>query len=162
MKKFILLFILCSSFAFSQSNVDFVQIIKNKGNYFDGKKGADQELKIKFDSVYLNVANENEIFVEGFLESGINRSKISGKISFNKKMTKKLNDPTIYNFDVILNEGQPSEKTGVFSGTLNLKIMPKLFNVIVFEGIWLEDNTKYQFSFDNYHEITSYLESLKK
>ena len=159
MKYLIITLLFCNLFS-AQSNVDFSEIIKNGNNYFEGKKDENQQVKFTFDSVYSN--NEDEYFVEGIAEIGDEISSVSGKINFNKKETKKFRNPSMYNFDVVLNIGKESDQTKVFKGQLNIKMIPKIFNVIVFEGIYQDENGKDPMHFDNSEQIMKYLESLKK
>ncbi|MCQ4034685.1 hypothetical protein [Kaistella montana] len=160
MKKILFFLLFVSSFSFAQSNAEIIEIIKNNHQYFEGKKNEKNDVKVKFDSVYSPI--KDEYLVEGIAEIDNEISKFSGKISFNAKQTKKLRDPSISNFDVVLNGEKTSDNSKVFNGSLNIKMIPKLFNVIVFEGIYQEENAKSPMYFHNSNEIMRYLESLKK
>ena len=158
--KYLLFTLFFFNFFSAQNKVDFTQIIKNEGIYFEGKKDQKQQVKFKFDFVYSTTANE--YVVEGVSEIGDEISGFSGQINFNKKETKKFRNPSMYNFDVVLNIGKESDQIKVFKGHLNIKIIPKIFNIIVFEGIYQHENGKYPMDFDNSDQIMTYLESLKK
>lgn len=158
--KYLLFTILFLNFFSAQSKVDFTPVIKNNHNYFEGIKNKKQEVKIKFDSVY--TANQEEYLVEGIADIGKEVSKVSGVISFNKKETKKFKDPGMYNFDVVLNIENSSGLTTLFNGSLNIKMMSKIFNVVVFEGVYQDGNGSYPMNFDNSNAIMNFLETLKK
>lgn len=160
MKKILFFLLFLSTFTFAQSNLEIIQIIINNHQYFEGKKSEKNNVKIKFDSVYTHI--QDEYLVEGIAEIDDKISKFSGKISFNTKQTKKLRDPNIYNFDVTLNEEKIADNSEFFRGSLNIKIGPKLFNIIVFEGVYQDENVKSPMYFDNSNQIMKYLESLKK
>ncbi len=159
MKYLIIVFLFCNLFS-AQNKVDFTEIIKNNGNYFESEKDESLQVKFKFDSVY---STSDDLYtVEGVAEIGGELSGVSGTINFNKNVTKKLRNPSIYNFDVLLYIGKESDLSKTFKGQLNIKIVPKLFNVIVFEGIYQEKNRKNPIHFDNSEQIMKFLESFKK
>ena len=159
MKYLIITLLFCNLFS-AQNKVDFTEIIKNNTDYFEGKKAEKHDVKIKFDSVYSS--NQKEYLVKGVAEIDDKILNISGQIIFNPKETKKLRDRSMYNFDVVLNAENASGPTPVFDGRLNIKMIPKIFNVIVFEGIYQDENGKNPMNFDNSEQIMKYLESLKK
>ncbi len=159
MKYLIIVFLFCNLCS-AQNKVDFTEIIKNNGNYFESEKDESQQVKFKFDSVY---STSDDLYtVEGVAEIGGELSGVSGTINFNKNVTKKLRNPSIYNFDVLLYIGKEPDLSKTFKGQLNIKIVPKLFNVIVFEGIYQENNRKNPIHFDNSEQIMKFLESFKK
>lgn len=155
--KYVFFFLLCFTITSAQKSIDLPGLIKNNGHYFEGEKGKKQSIKVSFTSVSLSAGISSLYDVEGSLQIGENIHKITGTVNYNQTETASVNDESIQIYSTVLN----IENQGVFKGSLALKLMPKLFNVIVFEGVLKKDKKKVAMHFDNSNQIMKYLESLK-
>ena len=155
--KYVFLFLLCFSLASAQKRFDLPDLIKNNGHYFEGEKDKKQSIKVSFTSVSLSAGISSLYDVEGSLQIGEATHKITGTVNYNQTETARVNDKSIQIYSAVLN----IENQGVFKGSLALKLMPKLFNVIVFEGVLQKDKKRIAKHFDNSNQIMKYLESLK-
>lgn len=155
--KYVFFFLLCFTITSAQKSIDLPDLIKNNGHYFEGEKGKKQSIKVTFSSVSMSTGISSLYDVEGSLQIGDETHKITGNVNYNQTETARVNDESIQIYSAVLN----IENQGVFKGSLGLKLMPKLFNVIVFEGVLQKDKKKVAMHFDNSNQIMKYLESLK-
>lgn len=114
MKKFLLLFLFVSGFAFSQMpNIE--QVWMNKSQPYTGVIGnGKQEIKVKVNISEQNKKNDQEYFLSGYSVVENTNSKFEGKLKINQYRDGKKRSTVFGEYE--LAEEPTGQHSGIFTG----------------------------------------------
>lgn len=159
MKTLLLVFSLFFIVLSAQTADELAVIVRNEGQSYEGKINGKEILRVKFDAVSGVSSKPQDLTLSGEMEKNSVAVKFHGEAKFNSIMTKTMRDKTITVYEIVLRNSENKDEI-LFGGDMVLKSMPKLFNLIVFEGEWMNNDEKLKAYFDNSAQLMNGLQSL--